>query len=85
MNAVSSLYSQIVDKNLLVRRAAISANHVICEELIEERASFEQLDLFTDYAALEKQKAQEKAVLEREHEMQKAIFDIKKSLVKTLS
>ena len=77
MDAVVSLFTQIVDKNLLVRRAAISANHVIGEEMAKESDSFEQLDLFTDYAILEKQKAQEKAVLEREREMQKAILDIK--------
>ncbi|MDK2942415.1 MAG: polymerase, partial [Acetobacterium sp.] len=40
------------------------------------------LDLFTDYAALEKQQAAEEAELEREKEMQKSILDIKKKFGK---
>ncbi|MDE7014393.1 MAG: DNA methylase, partial [Kineothrix sp.] len=38
---------------------------------------FEQLELFTDYEALEKQKAEEEADLEKERKLQKAMLDIK--------
>lgn len=50
--------------------------------MIQEKETFEQLDLFTDYAALEKQKQQEEAVLERERKMQEAMLDIKKKFGK---
>ena len=56
----------------------LAANKVVPEEMIQEKETFEQLDLFTDYAALEKQKQQEEAVLERERKMQEAMLDIKK-------
>lgn len=59
----------------------LAANKVVPEEMIQEE-TFEQLDLFTDYAALEKQKQQEEAVLERERKMQEAMLDIKKKFGK---
>ena len=52
--AVLRLYDRIVDENLLVRRMYVVANHVIRKEDVKEETSgFEQMDLFTDYAALE--------------------------------
>ena len=39
---------------------------------------FEQLDLFTDYEARQKEKEEENAALERERRLQKAMLDIKK-------
>lgn len=43
---------------------------------------WEQMDLFTDYAALEKQKKEEDAMLERERKLQEAMLDIKKKFGK---
>ena len=71
-----------MDRELLIRRMYLAANKVVPEEMIQEEETFEQLDLFTDYAALEKQKQQEEAVLERERKMQEAMLDIKKKFVK---
>ena len=56
----------------------ITANHVVDESLAEEKASFEQLDLFTDYSHLEEEQQKRKEKLEREKKMQKAMLDIKK-------
>ena len=75
------LYDRIMDRELLIRRMYLAANKVVPEEMIQEE-TFEQLDLFTDYAALEKQKQQEEAVLERERKMQEAMLDIKKKFGK---
>ena len=47
-----------------------------------ESESFEQLNLFTDYAALQKQKEEEEEMLARERKMQKAMLDIKKKFGK---
>ena len=43
---------------------------------------FEQLDLFTDYAAVEAKREKENAELEREKRMQKAMLSIKKKFGK---
>ena len=82
VTAVMELYDRIMDRELLIRRMYLAANKVVPEEMIQEKETFEQLDLFTDYAALEKQKQQEEAVLERERKMQEAMLDIKKKFGK---
>jgi len=83
MCAVSELFDRIVDKNLLVRRLNIVANHVLPEaDAPKKSEGFEQLDLFTDYAALEAKQAQEQAELEREKKMQQAMLTIKKKFGK---
>ena len=83
MCAASELFDRIVDKNLLVRRLNIVANHVLPEaDAPRKNAGFEQLDLFTDYAALEVKQEQERAELEREKKMQKAMLTIKKKFGK---
>ena len=76
---MTQLYEEIVDRNLLVRRVTVAANRVVEESAVlkEEAGSFEQLELFTDYEALERQKAEEKAALEKERKLQKAMLEIK--------
>ena len=78
LNAVTELYERIVDQNLLVRRVYVTANHVEPEDKSAREAVFEQLDLFTDYEAKQKQKEKEEAELIREKKIQKAMLDIKK-------
>ncbi|MGF7145578.1 DNA polymerase V [Anaerotaenia torta] len=78
MDAVTELFERIADKNLLVRRLNIAANHVVDEGTVQKPDGFEQLDLFTDYAAAEAKKEEEKAGLEREKRVQKAMLEIKK-------
>ena len=83
MCAASDLFDRIVDKNLLVRRLNIVANHVIPEaDAPKKNDGFEQLDLFTDYTALEAKQEQERAELEREKKMQQAMLTIKKKFGK---
>ena len=83
MCAVSDLFDRIVDKNLLIRRLNVTANHVILESDAPQRtASYEQLDLFTDYAAREAAQEKERHELEREQKMQKAMLTIKKKFGK---
>ncbi len=78
LDAITELFERIVDKNLLVRRVSISANHVVDEGSIQKQDSFEQMELFTDYEAAQTKKKQEEAALEREKKMQKAMLEIKK-------
>lgn len=77
LDAVTTLFERIVDKNLLIRRMYVVANHVVDEASVPKE-SCEQLDLFTDYAAKEAKKQEEEAELERERRMQKAVLQIKK-------
>jgi DNA polymerase V len=78
MKAVTELYDRIVDRDLLVRRVNIVANHVIAEADTPKEVEMEQMDLFTDYEALEKRQKAEKAELNRERKMQEAMISIKK-------
>ena len=74
----AELFERIADRNLSARRISITANHVIEEDSVPETASAEQLDLFTDYAAVSRKQAEENTELENEKKMQKAILSIKK-------
>jgi DNA polymerase V len=78
IDAVIELFEHIVDKNLLVRRVNIAANHVVDERTIQKKDSFEQIDLFTDYVAAQAKKEEEEAELEREKKMQRTMLEIKK-------
>lgn len=80
--AVMELYDRIVNPSLLIRRLNISANHVILEKSISNEPKIEQLDLFTNYEELEKQREEENATLERERKMQQAVLSIKKKFGK---
>ena len=51
------LFDRCVDPNLLVRRITVVANHIISENDIPSDKDADQPDLFTDYEALEKQRA----------------------------
>jgi len=76
--AVMELYDRIMNPDLLVRRINLSANHVVDEDSVVETEAFGQLDLFTDYSKVEKEREEEKRNLEREKKMQLAMLDIKK-------
>lgn len=72
-----NLFDRIVDRNLLVRRMNITANHITDEKAISEEPVFEQMDLFTSLAENQKQK-EDAAAMERERKMQQALLAIKK-------
>ena len=78
LDAATELFERIVDKKLLIRRINIAANHVVDGAAAKKPNSFEQLDLFTDYAVVQSKKEVEEAELAREKQMQKAMLEIKK-------
>ena len=78
MSAVRDIYDRIVDKELLVRRFNIAVMHLVAENeasAVDEEPV--QMDLFTDYEALEREKQVQEAELEKERSMQKALLGIK--------
>ena len=77
MEAVSGLYDRIVDKTLLARRLTLCANHLLDESSVPEDLP-EQIDLFTDYSAKEKQKKEADTAHARERKLQETMLDIKK-------
>ncbi len=73
------LYDRIADPTCLVRRMYVVAAHTLREESVkEEKEQGEQLDLFTDYEAVAKEKKAEDAALEKEGQLQQALLAIKK-------
>ena len=81
-DAVMELYDRIVDPGLLIRRVTIAANHLVDETQAAAKEQFEQLDLFTDYAALERERKEEEERLSRERKLQEAMLSIKKKFGK---
>ena len=76
--AVTRLYDEIVDKNLLIRRLNITVNNVIREEKVTKEGCTIQLDLFTDYEQKRKQEQTEKKRLDKERRLQETQISIKK-------
>jgi len=77
LEAVTALFDRIVDKNLLVRRVYVVAGHVIDEGIAPTSPPAEQIDLFTDYTALQTKQNREAAALARERRMQETVLAIK--------
>lgn len=78
MDAVMTLYDDIVNPDLLARRITVVANRLVDEGSVTEQSAYEQLDLFTDYEALQKEKSEEKESLEKERKLQEAMLTVKK-------
>ena len=77
--AVMNLYDKIADPRLMIRRLTLTAAQVVSEEdAVRPQDLPEQLDMFTDYAALEERREKEEAELAREKRRQKAILEVKK-------
>lgn len=82
MEAMLELFDRIMDPSLLVRRVYVTATRVVREELAVKKTRFEQLDLFTDYQALEQKEKEEEVQFQKEKNLQKAMLDIKKKFGK---
>ena len=78
MTAAAELFDRLVNPDLLIRRLNISVNRVVPESaVVAQHEEPQQLDLFTDYEALEKQKQEEQARLDKERRLQEAQLKIK--------
>ena len=83
VEAAAAIFDRVVDRNLLVRRITVAANHILTESEADKQPSEpEQPDLFTDAAAAAARQAGEKAARNREKRLQNAILDIKQKLGK---
>lgn len=77
-DAVTALYDRIVSRDLTIRRVNLTANRLVDESSARSERTVEQLDLFTDYAALEAQRAERAEALAEEKRLQLAMLEIKK-------
>lgn len=76
MDAMTALFDRIVHPQLLVRRIYVIANHVV-DEARAARPETEQLDFFSDYAAVQQSREREEAALEKEKRRQLAMVAIR--------
>ena len=78
MDGATELFDRCMNPDLLIRRLNLTTNHVVSEASVSAQdCAPQQLDLFTDYEALEKRQA-EQAKLDKERRMQEAQLKIKK-------
>ena len=83
LESVSALFDRIVQQDLLIRRLNLVANHVISEaDARQKEKEPEQLDLFTDYSAVQKEREEQQAEREKERRMQQTMMSIKKKFGK---
>ncbi|MCM1101181.1 MAG: DNA methylase [Clostridium sp.] len=80
MDAVLELYERIADPGLSVRRITIAATRLTDEDALhtEESNAYVQMDLFTDYDALDRQNREEETRLKKERALQEAVLSVKK-------
>ncbi len=79
--AALALFDRIINKCLTVRRITVTACNIIGEEdsrRLEERATAEQLDFFTDNEEWLRSQTEEKAYLKRERARQEAIIKLRR-------
>lgn len=76
--AVERLFDRIINPDLLIRRINICANRVVREDEVKKEEFYEQMNLFTDYTQIEKQRGKEKEEFEKERKMQQAVINIQK-------
>ena len=75
MDVMMALFDEIVDPDLTIRRIVIAACGLIKEEEIPPKMP-EQMSLFIDYDALEKQRKREAAQDDRERRLQEATLQL---------
>ena len=78
MSAALALYDRIVDRNLLVRRINICVCNLGSEAERTRQGAPEQMDFFTDYERLKKQREREERDYVMEKKRQKAVIDIRR-------
>lgn len=81
MDTMTELFDRIADPDLLVRRITVVACNLILEKDIPPEEPY-QLDLFTDYDALEKKKAAEADSDAKEKKLQKATLELQEKFGK---
>lgn len=78
LDTTAKIFDRVVNPDLLIRYLNLSMGHVLPEDLAKAAEESQQLDLFTDYEAVAKQKEEENAERDKERRLQEAQLAIKK-------
>ena len=81
-DAATALFDRIVNRKLLVRRLSLSANRIVSASSVSVGETYEQMDLFTDYEALQKEREEKERTRYLRVKMQKAVLEIQKKFGK---
>lgn len=82
IHAALSIFDEVTDPSLLIRRINIGAGYVMEEDKAHRQSKAEQLDLFTDYEALEAARRQEERERAKEKHMQRTMIQIREKFGK---
>lgn len=77
IDKVTELFERIVNRDLLIRRLTLSVNKLLPETQVSTQRQPEQLDLFTDYEALNRKKETEAKELSKERSRQETIIRLR--------
>ena len=77
--AALDIFDRTVDQRRMIRRLNVTVTELMTEEMAAGKQDFpEQLDMFTDYEALARQRAAEERAIARERQGQQAVLDIRR-------
>lgn len=74
---IIELFDRIINRDLYVRRVYVIAGNVKNKESIKNQKVYEQIDLFTDYEAKDKDALEEEKFIEKDNNLQEVLLDIK--------
>jgi DNA polymerase V len=77
IDAVTALYDRIVNPDFFVRRLNVTVNNVVGEGMAKSDNAPRQLDLFTDYEKLSKERELQQQKQDKERRIQNAQILIK--------
>ena len=74
---IIELFDKIINKDLYVRRVYVIAGNVRNKDAVKSQKVYEQIDLFTDYEAKDKDDLEEEKSIEKDNNLQEVLLDIK--------
>jgi DNA polymerase V len=84
VSGIQSLFDEIGDSCLLIRRLQITAEQVLPLSQAPEEPCSVQLEMFVDYEAMEHRRQEERLAAEREKRLQTAILSMKEKYGKNI-
>lgn len=77
IKAALEIFDRTANPDLLVRHITLTTDHIVDRSQAGQKTESVQLDLFTDYEALEREREAEEEALEKEHRLQQTLLRLK--------
>ncbi len=77
MEKVAGLFTEITDEDLLIRRMNVTVGRLVSEDEAAHEEKYEQIELFTDYEAIEEERRAENEKAGRERKLQETMLAIR--------